>query len=134
LWGVDTMRALFFIAAFLLVVSPILHAEDRHPELLNLKFKQQSLYGIDANNSLQEDEKLFRRNQRYLRDALKSYSQQTLSLIGLPDQTAEFMGATIGFVMNGAKLNLNDRKTLAIEFKDVTTHDPALYFGYKLDW
>ena len=128
------MRALFFIAAFLLVVSPILHAEHRHPDLLNLKFKQQSLYGIDANNSLQDDEKLFRRNQRYLRDAMKLYSQETLGLIGLPDQTANLLAATIGFVANGAKLDLNESKTLAIEFNDVTTQDPALYFGYHLDW
>jgi hypothetical protein len=131
---VDTMRALFVIAAFLLAVSPILHAEDQYADLLNLEFKQQTLHGIDANESLQDDEKLFRHNRHYLSDMLKSYSQQTLSFIGLPDQTAKFMGATIGFVTRGAKLDLNDSKTLAIEFKDVVTHDPALYFGYKLDW
>ena len=44
------------------------------------------------------------------------------------------MGATLGLATQGAKLNLNESKTLAIEFKDVVTHDPALYFGYKLDW
>ena len=128
------MRALFCMAAFLLALSPILHAEGQHLDPLNLEFKQQTLYEIDADNSLQDNEKLFRRNQRYLRDALKSYSQQTLSLIGLSDQTAKFMGATIGIVAHGAKLNLNDSKTLALEFKNVVTHDPALYFGYKLDW
>ena len=134
LWGIDTMRALFFILAILFAVSPVLRAENRHPHLLNLEFKQQALYGIDANNSLKEDENLFRRNQHYLRDTLKSYSQQTLSLVGLPDQTAKFMGATIGFVTQGAKLDLNDSKTLSIEFKHVATHDPALYFGYDLNW
>ena len=102
------MRALFVIAAFLLAVSPILHAEDQYADLLNLEFKQQTLHGIDANESLQDDEKLFRHNRHYLSDMLKSYSQQTLSFIGLPDQTAKFMGATIGFVTRGAKLDLND--------------------------
>ena len=128
------MRTLFFIPTFLLAVNSVLYAEDRQPYLLDLEFKQQTLYGIDVNNSLQEDEKVYRSNQRYLRNALKSYSQQTLSLIGLPDQAAKFMGATIGFVVKGAKLDLNDSKTLEIEFKDVTTHDPALYFGYNLNW
>ena len=44
------------------------------------------------------------------------------------------MGATLGLATKGAKLNLNESKTLSIEFKDVVTHDPALYFGYNLDW
>ena len=44
------------------------------------------------------------------------------------------MSATIGFVTKGAKLDLNDSKTFAIEFKDVVTHDPTVYFGYNLAW
>jgi hypothetical protein len=81
-----------------------------------------------------DEAKIYRRNQTYLRDALKSYSKQTLRSIGLSEQTADLMGATLGLATKGAKLNLNDSKTLAIEFKDVVTHDPSLYFGYNLDW
>ena len=127
-------RPLIFLPVFLLTVNSALYAEDLQSHLLDLKFKQQTLYGIDVNNSLQENEKVYRRNQRYLRNAIKSYSQQTLSFIGLPDQAAKFMGATIGFVTNGAKLDLNDSKTLTIELKDMVTHEPALYFGYDLNW
>jgi hypothetical protein len=62
-------------------------------------------------------------------------SKQTLRSFGFSDQTADLMGATLGLATNkGAKLNLNESKTFAIELKDVATHDPALYFGYNLDW
>ena len=128
------IRTLFFIPAFLLAMNSALYAEDGQSTFLNLEFKQQTLSSIDDNSSLQDNEKIYRRNQRYLRDALQSYSKQSLRSIGLPDQTANLMGVTIGFVTKGAKLNLNESKTLAIEFKDVVTHDPALYFGYNLAW
>ena len=128
------MRTLFFIPAFLLAVNPALYAEDWQPSLLGIEFKQQALYGIDANKSLQDNEKIYRHNQRYLRNALQSYSKQTLRSIGVSDQTANLMGATIGLVTKGARLDLNDSKSLVIEFKDVITHDPALYFGYNLAW
>ena len=128
------IRTLFFIPAFLLAMNSALYAEDGQSTFLNLEFKQQTLSSIDDNSSLQDNEKTYRRNQRYLREALKSYSKQTLRSFSLSDQTADLMGATLGLATKGAKLNLNESKTLAIEFKDVVTHDPALYFGYNLAW
>lgn len=128
------IRMLFFIPAFLLAMNSSLYAEDGPSTSLNLRFKQQTFSSIDDNSSLQDNEKTYRRNQRYLREALKSYSKQTFRSFGFSDQTAELMGATLGLATKGAKLNLNESKTLAIEFKDVVTHDPALYFGYNLDW
>ena len=127
-------RTQMAIPLVLLAMNSALYAEDEQSTHLKLDFKQQTLSSIDDNSSPQDNEKIYRRNQRYLRDALQSYSKQSLRSIGLSDQTADLMGATVGFVFNGAKLNLNESKTLAIEFKDVVTHDPALYFGYNLDW
>ena len=127
-------RTQMAIPLVLLAMNSALYAEDEQSTHLKLDFKQQTLSSIDDNSSPQDNEKIYRRNQRYLRDALQSYSKQSLRSIGLSDQTAYLMGATVGFVFNGAKLNLNESKTLAIEFKDVVTHDPALYFGYNLDW
>lgn len=132
--GVDLRRALFFIPAFLLVMNPVLYAENRQPAFLNLEFKQQYLYGINGNNSLHENEKIYRRNQRYLRDAIKSYSKQKLRSIGLSDQTINLIGATFGLAIKGARLNLNESKSLAIDFKDLGTADRSLYFGYTLEW
>jgi hypothetical protein len=127
-------RTLIVIALVLFATELPLYANDGEPSSLNLEFKQSSLYSIDDNSSPQDNDKIYRRNQRYMRDALKSYSKQTLRSIGLSEQTADLMGATLGLATQGAKLNLNESKTLAIEFKDVVTHDPALYFGYRLDW
>jgi hypothetical protein len=128
------VRSLFIISALILSMNVPLYAEDRQPSFPTLVFKQQTFYSIDGNNSLQENEKIFRHNQHYLRDALKSYSKQTLRSIGLSDETVDLIGATLGLATKGAKLNLNESKTLAIDFKDVATHDRALYFGYSLDW
>ena len=128
------IRTLFFIPAFLLAMNSALHAEEGQSTFLNLEFKQQTLSSIDDNSSLQDNEKTYHRNQRYLRETLKSYSKQTFRSFGLSDQTADLMGATLGLAAKGAKLNLNESKTFAIELKDVATHDPALYFGYNLAW
>ena len=127
-------RTLTIIPLVLVIMESPLYAENGQSTFLNLGFKQQTFSSVDDNSSLQDNEKTYRRNQRYLREALKSYSKQTIRSFGLSDQTADLMGATLGLATNGAKLNLNESKTLAIEFKDVVTHDPALYFGYNLDW
>jgi hypothetical protein len=127
-------RTLLVIPLVLLTVESPLHAQDGQPTFLDLEFKQQTLSSIDYNSSPQDIEKISRRNQRYLHDAFTSCSKEALRSIGLSDETADLMGATLGLATRGAKLNLNESKTLAVEFKDVVTHDPALYFGYKLHW
>lgn len=127
-------RALIVISLILVIMESPLYAEEGQPFSLNLEFKQQGLYSIDDDSSPQDNEKIYRHNQRYVRNALTSYSKETFRAIGLSEQTANLMGATVGLVTKGAKLNLNESKTLTIEFKDVITHDPALYFGYGLDW
>ena len=132
--GVELRRALIFIPAFLLAMNSSIYAEDRQSSFLDLEFKQQTLYGIDGNNSLPEEEKIYRRNQRYLNDALMSYSKMTLRSIGLSNQTVNLIGATLSLATKGAKMDLNENKTLAIHIKDVGTNDRALYFGYSLDW
>jgi hypothetical protein len=127
-------RTLLVIPLVLLTVESPLHAQDGQPTFLDLEFKQQTLSSIDYNSSPQDIEKIYRRNQRYLHDAFTSCSKEALRSIGLSDETADLMGATLGLATRGAKLNLNESKTLVVEFKDVVTHDPALYFGYKLHW
>ena len=63
----------------------------------------------------------------FLHNALKS--------VGVPKQGIEIVGATLGAVYNnGAKMNLNKSKTLALEVKDMMGSDRALFFGVKLGW
>ena len=132
--GSELMRMLLIVAWLLLVMSPAINADDRSTSFLNLGIKQQHLYSIDGNTTLHEYEEMYRRNQKYVRSTLKSYSIHALDSMGFPKQTVKFMGAAFGLVTNGAKLDLNKSKTLAIEFKDVGNQDRLLYFGVNLDW
>ena len=84
--------------------------------------------------STREYEETYSRNRRFVGDPLGSYSKPTLGFIGTPRQSVNLMGAALGMVINGARLNLNKSKTLALELKDVSDSDRTLYFGVNLDW
>ena len=84
--------------------------------------------------SMQEYEATYSRNLRFVGNNLESYSKHALGLIGIPEQGVNLMGAALGMAINGARLNLNKSKTLALELKDAGNSDRSLYFGIKLDW
>ena len=45
------------------------------------------------------------------------------------------MGAAVGVVSSGgARLNLNETKTLGIEVRNLDGEAPGLYFGFDLEW
>jgi hypothetical protein len=126
--------ALLFLSTLLFPMSTTLYAEEGQPPLSNIKLESPHLRAIDPSKSPQDNQKIFRRNRRYLRNALKSYSTQTLRSLGLSDRTIGLMGATFRFATEGAKLNLNESKTLTIHFNEPATPDRMLYLGYSLDW
>jgi hypothetical protein len=121
-------------SAFLLVASSIVHAEDREYSFLNLEAEQQNLHRVDMSMSLREYEDISSRNWRFLRNNLRSYSENALAIIGMPEQGINLMGAAMGLAFNDSRLNLNKSKTLAIEIKDVRDSDRTLYLGVNLDW
>jgi hypothetical protein len=84
--------------------------------------------------SLREYEETYRGNRRLVRNNLVSFSRDTLESIGIPKQGVNLMGAALGVVINGARLDLNKSKTLALEFKDVGNTERSLFFGFKLKW
>lgn len=128
------MRTLFVVSAFLLTMNTAIRADDWPSSFLNLGFKQQNLYSLDTNLSRQEYEAIYRRNQRFVRSNLKSYTQHALESIGIPEPAVNLMGTALGLVTNGAKLDLNESKTLRLEFKNVDNQDRSLYFGFNVDW
>jgi hypothetical protein len=65
---------------------------------------------------------------------MMSYSRDALESIGIPRQGVNLMGTALGLVINGARLDLNKSKTLALEFKDVGNQERTLFFGVNLDW
>ena len=129
------IRTLTAVSAFLLATSSIAHAEDREASLPNLEVEQQYLHRTDMNMSPQEYDEIYNRNQRFILKNLMSYSENALELTGMPEQGINLMGAALGLVFNdGARLDLNKSKTLALEFKDVGNQERTLYFGVNLDW
>ncbi len=128
------IRTITMASALLLTASTLVQAEDSESTLLNIGFNHQHLRSIDMNISTQEYEQLYNRNRRFVRRTLGAYSKDTLEQIGIPERVINVMGAAVGMVMNGSRLNLNKSKTLALEFRDVGTSEPSLYFGISLDW
>lgn len=127
-------RLVFAVSALLLAMSPVAMAQDRHTSLPDLEFRQQQLHSTDRELSPGEYEKLYSRNQRYMRRTLSSYTKQTLNRMGVPDRAINYMGAAFGVVTSGAKLDLNESKTLALEIKNLDSQEPELYFGIDLKW
>jgi hypothetical protein len=77
----------------------------------------------------------YRHNRRIVRDFVKSYSESTLTSIGVPKTGVKLMGAAAGVAAGqDAKLYLNKSKIMALELKDATEDDRAVFFGIKLDW
>ncbi len=86
------------------------------------------------NMSLQEYEEKYDRNRRFVRNTLMYSSKDALESIGMSEQGINLMGAALGMVIDGPRLDLNKSKTLALEFKDVGNPRRALFFGVDLDW
>ena len=128
------IRIIIVVSVFFLATSSIVHAEDSDSSLLGLGYKHQYFQRADMNMSAREYEETYSKNRRFVSNNLRSYSIHTLGLVGIPEQGVNLMGAALGMVINGAKLNLNKSKTLALELKDVSDSDRALFFGVKLDW
>ena len=129
------------ITAAMLLTHPAVHAQDNSgtilgtgPESPQWGFRQQQLQGVDMNATHDEYETLNKRNQKILENTLRSYSNNTLKSIGMPEQGVAFVGSAVGLLTQGMKLNLNESKTLALELKDVNDSEPTLYFGVTLDW
>jgi len=77
----------------------------------------------------------YRHNQRIVRDFVKSYSESTLTSIGIPETGVKLMGAAAGLAAGqDARLYLNKSKIMALELKDATESDRAVFIGIKLDW
>lgn len=128
------IRTIIFASAFLLATTSLAPAEDRGPAHLDLGFQQQHLLRADMNLSPREYEAIYSHNRRLVLNNLRSYSQNALESIGMPEHGINLMGAALGLAVNGPRLNLNNSKTLALEVKDASTSERALYIGVELKW
>ena len=123
------------ISAVLLSTSSLLHAEGGQTSFLDLEFREQRLHSADQELTQREYEQLYSRNQRYLRRTLKSYTEQTLNRLGFSGSAVNVMGAAVGVLSSGgARLNLNESKTLGFEIQTLDGEEARLYFGIDLKW
>jgi len=136
------IRTITIVSAVFLSTSSILHAENRSDSLLNGGLepyqwgsKQQQWHRIDVNMPLTEYESVASHNQRIVKNALRSYTQDALKSIGISERGGSLIGAAAaGLATRGARLNLNRSKTLILEFKDVDDAERSLYFGVSMGW
>ena len=129
------------ITAAMLLTHPAAHAQDNSgtipgtgPEPHRWGFRQQQLQGVDLNAAPDEYETLTKRTQKSLKNTLRSYTNNTLKSMGMPEQGVALVGSAVGLLTQGVKLNLNESKTLALELKDINDSERTLYFGVTLDW
>jgi len=115
----------------ILMTWSIVHADDRD---INLGFEQQYIHSIDPHMSRQEYEGISRHNRKYVRDNLRSYSENTLERIGMPESGIKVVGTALGLALDGSKLNLYKNKVLSLKLKDVKDRDRALYLDVGFDW
>ena len=55
--------------------------------------------------------------------------------MGVPKTGVKVLGAAAGLAAGkDARLYLNDSKIMALELRDATEDDRALFFGISLDW
>jgi hypothetical protein len=89
---------------------------------------------IDSGMSAEDYQSSSRQNLRLVRKSAKYFILQTSASAGIPEQGVALTGAALGLVLEGAKFNLNESKTMALELDDVTGEDRAISLRFKLDW
>ncbi len=89
---------------------------------------------IDSGMSAENYQSSNRQNLRLVRKSAKRFILQASSSAGIPEQGVALTGAALGLVLEGAKIDLNESKTMALELDDVTGEDRAISLRFKLDW
>ena len=79
-------------------------------------------------------QRLSRENQQDLGRAARRLLRSTFSNLGIPEQGAALTGAALGLATKGLKFNLNEEKTLGLQFDRMTSEKRGIYLNFKLDW
>lgn len=92
-------------------------------------------HAFDPAMSDQDYERTYRDNQRFLRKSVTTYSEEKLMAIGVPKSGVKLMGAAAGLAAGAdARFRLGESNLFAVEFKDATEKDRAVFFGIKKEW
>lgn len=74
-------------------------------------------------------------NRRLLRRALTQYLESKFTSLGVSETTFRLTeGALFLAFKHDAEFNLNESKTMALEFSDLTDEDRAMLYKFKFNW
>ena len=122
------------ILLFLLAGSPTVCAQDRESPTTGHAKKQSPLRTINADMSLSEYRKAYRRNQRLVVDFMEFHSKRALKSTGIPERAIGVAGTAVLLPVRDTRFHLNRSRTLAVEFQDVVHEDWSLLLKFKRRW
>lgn len=123
------------LSALALLASAQLHAEEAIFTVGESSLAKPHWQTYSTDLSDQEYRRISRHNQRRVRNIVKSYSENTLLSMGVPESGVKFVGIAAGLAANrNATLYLNKNRFLALQFKDVINDNRAMFIGIKMDW
>ena len=122
-------------SALLLTACCWVFAADRGSQTSGDKSDRHEWQVVNGDMSSSEYRNAYRHNRRIVRDYFESYAESTLTSIGLPKSGVQYLSAAAGLAAGqDARFHLYDSKIIALEIKDTTEDDRAVYFGIKIDW
>ena len=103
------------------------------PDLNQLKSTQ--WLHMDSQNSYSKYQNSDSYNQQMLHGAVMDYLESKLSSLGVPHSAMTLTGAALIFAIGqDAKLNLNESKTMSLQFQDMKDADRAVLYRLKYSW
>jgi hypothetical protein len=123
------------IAVVSMFFSTFTLGEDIDNNLPNLG-NEESYYWRQINNQMspQEYRDASKHNQHVATKVARSYLEEQIKSLGVPIKEAAVAGAAINFAVDGGTFNLNESKTLALEFKDPIASGRGMFLKFKVDW
>ena len=129
------MCALRNLAAITLLLSSISAMAEYWPSDSMLPQTQAKRWqDVDNEMSTAEYRDSSRQNLRLIRQSAQEFVLQLSNSAGIPRQGVELTGAALGLIVQGAKINLNESRTMAVRFDEVANDDRAVSIRIKLDW
>ena len=74
-------------------------------------------------------------NKQMLRGVVMDYLESRLASLGVPHSAMTLTGAALIFAIGqDARLNLNESKTMSLQFQDINDTDRAILYRLKYSW
>jgi hypothetical protein len=138
--GISIMCAIRYILTTGIAVASMFFAtstlgDDTEINLPSLG-NEESYYWRQINDQMspQEYRDASKHNQRVVTKVARSYLEEQFIALGVPIKGVAMAGAAVNFAVDGGTFNLNESKTLALEFKDPIDSGRGMFLKFKVDW